>query len=99
MQPGRRRPQSHNVPLWPVQVLRPAGMGQKGGAMRLGWTAAVVAGALLPVGVAAAGAVGRGWFYEFGGASISFLESATISAGGSKISGAGASLNDDVIHR
>lgn len=45
---------------------------------------------------AMAGEDGRGWFVEFGGASISFDESATISAGGSEIPGAGASLTDDV---
>ena len=64
--------------------------------MRQRWTAALVAGALLPAGDAAAAENGRGWFYEFGGASISFSESATISAGGSTIPGAGASVSDDV---
>jgi outer membrane protein len=64
--------------------------------MRQVWTAALVAGALIPADMALAGADGRGWFYEFGGASISFSESATISAGGTEIPGAGASLSDDV---
>ena len=65
--------------------------------MRQERTSGLLACLLLAAGAPAlAGEDGRGWFVEFGGASISFDESATISAGGSEIPGAGASLTDDV---
>ena len=65
--------------------------------MRLERTPGLVACLLLAgASPAMAGAGGRGWFFEFGGASITFDEHATISAAGTEIPGAGASLTDDV---